>query len=91
MQNAAITEDEWLATLATISGGVNSDPGYHNLQVELQDPITTFRFEYKGFNSNWLFDNPNDIAIYATNDPVLGASTRNAEQGQWTFITELTP
>ena len=84
------TVDSWVAKLATLSGGINSDPGYHFLQFELDEPITTFRFEYKGRNSEW-HDNPNDIAIYATNDPILGASATNANQDQWTLITELTP
>lgn len=91
MQNAGITADEWVAKLATLSGGVNSDPGYHFLQVEFIEPVSSFRFEYKGRNSTWLFDNPNDIAIYATNDPGLGANATNSNQDQWTFITELTP
>ena len=91
MQNAGITADEWVTKLATLSGGVNSDPGYHFLQVEFIEPVSSFRFEYKGRNSTWLFDNPNDIAIYATNDPGLGANATNSNQDQWTFITELTP
>lgn len=42
MQNAGITTDEWVAKLATLSGGVNSDPGYHFLQVELIEPGVFF-------------------------------------------------
>ena len=90
MAQSTTTVESWVAQLATLSSGINSDPGYHFLQFELDEPITTFRFEYKGRNSEW-HDNPNDIAIYATNDPILGASATNANQDQWTLITELTP
>ena len=84
------TVDSWVAKLATLSGGINSDPGYHFLQVQLSEPASSFRFEYKGRNSDW-HDNPNHIEIFATNDPTLGASTSNADQDKWTRITELTP
>ena len=90
MALSTTTVDSWLAKLTTLSSGINNDPGYHNLQVMLSEPINKFRFEYKGRNSDW-HDNPNHIVIYATNDPVLGASTSNADQDQWTYITELTP
>ena len=84
------TVDSWVAKLATLSGGINSDPGYHFLQVQLSEPASSFRFEYKGRNSDW-HDNPNHIEIFATNDPGLWASPTNSNQDQWTFITELTP
>ena len=56
------TVDSWIAKLATLSGGINTDPGYHFLQVQLTEPVTEFRFEYKGRNSDW-HDNPNHIAF----------------------------
>ena len=90
MASASTTVESWVERLGEIFDGVNSDPGYHNLQVELFEPISTFRFEYKSRNSAW-HDNPNHIDIYATNDPTLGASTSNSDQDQWTHITELTP
>ncbi len=93
MQNPAITEEEWITTLSTISKnggevGINSDPGYHNLQVMLEAPVSSFKFEFFGRNSDW-HDNPTEIEIYATNDPELGASVKSAESSQWTKITEL--
>ena len=84
------TVDSWIAKLATLSGGINTDPGYHFLQVQLTEPVTEFRFEYKGRNSDW-HDNPNHIEIFATNDPGLWASPTNSNQDQWDKITELTP
>ena len=84
------TVDSWIAKLATLSGGINTDPGYHFLQVQLTEPVTEFRFEYKGRNSDW-HDNPNNIEIFATNDPGLWASPTNSNQDQWDKITELTP
>ena len=84
------TVDSWVAKLATLSGGINSDPGYHFLQVQLDEPASTFRFEYKGRNSDW-HDNPNHIEIFATNDPGLWASPVNSNQDQWTKVAELTP
>jgi len=84
------TVDSWVAKLATLSGGINSDPGYHFLQVQLSEPASSFRFEYKGRNSDW-HDNPNHIEIFATNDPGLWASPTNSNQDQWDKITELTP
>ena len=84
------TVDSWIAKLATLSAGINSDPGYHFLQVQLTEPVTEFRFEYKGRNSDW-HDNPNHIEIFATNDPGLWASPTNSNQDQWDKITELTP
>ena len=84
------TVDSWIAKLATLSAGINSDPGYHFLQVQLTEPVTEFRFEYKGRNSDW-HDNPNHIEIFATNDPGLWASPVNSNQDQWDKITELTP
>ena len=84
------TVDSWIAKLATLSGGINTDPGYHFLQVQLEEPVTEFRFEYKGRNSDW-HDNPNHIEIFATNDPGLWASPTNSNQDQWEKITELTP
>lgn len=90
MASSATTEDSWLQTLSTISGGINSDPGYHNLQVALNEPVSSFKFEYYGRNSEW-HDNPNHIVIYATNNASLAASTISAESEQWTKIIELTP
>ena len=90
MASGSTTEESWVATLATLSGGINSDPGYHNLQFELSEPVSSFRFEYLGRNSDW-HDNPNDIEIFATNDPALWESTSNADQDKWVRITELTP
>ena len=90
MASGSTTEESWVATLATLSGGINSDPGYHNLQFELSEPVSSFRFEYLGRNSDW-HDNPNDIEIFATNDPALWESTSNAHQDKWVRITELTP
>ena len=84
------TVDSWIAKLATLSGGINTDPGYHFLQVQLEEPASSFRFEYKGRNSDW-HDNPNHIEIFATNDPGLWASPTNSNQDQWDKITELTP
>ena len=84
------TVDSWIAKLATLSGGINTDPGYHFLQVQLTEPVTEFRFEYKGRNSDW-HDNPNHIEIFATNDPGLWASPTNSNQDEWDKITELTP
>ena len=84
------TVDSWVAKLATLSGGINSDPGYHFLQVQLSEPASSFRFEYKGRNSDW-HDNPNHIEIFATNDPGLWANPTNSNQDQWDKITELTP
>ena len=91
MKNASITEDEWVQILSGLYNGVNTDPGYHNIQVALGAPVSTFRFEYKGNNNATYHDNPNHIVIYATNDPSVAASTSNSNQDQWTFITELTP
>ena len=91
MKNAGITEDEWVQILSGLYNGVNTDPGYHNIQVALGAPVSTFRFEYKGNNNATYHDNPNHVVIYATNDPSVAASTSNSNQDQWTFITELTP
>ena len=91
MKNASITEDEWVQILSGLYGGVNTDPGYHNIQVALGAPIKSFRFEYKGNNNATYHDNPNHIVIYATNDASVAASTSNSNQDQWTFIQELTP
>ena len=91
MKNASITEDEWVQILSGLYNGVNTDPGYHNIQVALGAPVSTFRFEYKGNNNATYHDNPNHVVIYATNDPSVAASTSNSNQDQWTFITELTP
>ena len=91
MKNASITEDEWVQILSGLYNGVNTDPGYHNIQVALGAPVSTFRFEFKGNNNATYHDNPNHVVIYATNDPSVAASTSNSNQDQWTFITELTP
>ena len=48
MKLADETVEKWLAALATITGVTNTDPGYYNLQVRLNEPVTEFRFEYKG-------------------------------------------
>ena len=91
MKLADETVEKWLAALATITGVTNTDPGYHNLQVRLNEPVTEFRFEYKGRNNDTYHDNPNHIAIYATNDQIVAQNTSNSNQDQWEFITELTP
>ena len=91
MKLADETVEKWLAALATITGVTNTDPGYHNLQVRLNEPVTEFRFEYKGRNNDTYHDNPNHIAIYATNDQIVAQNTSNSNQDRWEFITELTP
>ena len=91
MKLADETVEKWLAALVTITGVTNTDPGYHNLQVRLNEPVTEFRFEYKGRNNDTYHDNPNDIEFYATNDQIVAQNTSNSNQEQWEFITELTP
>lgn len=88
MKASELTEEQWIARLSTKACG-NTDPGWHNLQVQLEEPVSRFKIEYYGRNTAW-HDNPNDIEIYATNDDALGASTKSAESAQWTKITELT-
>lgn len=90
MALSTTTNESWKERLATLSGGKNNDPGYHFLQVALSEPVNSFCFEYKSRNSDW-HDNPNHIEIFATNDQILGSSPTNANQNQWTRITELTP
>lgn len=90
MASASTTVDSWLETLSKVSGGINSDAGYHNLQVALSKPVDSFKFMYYGRNSEY-HDNPNHIVVYATNNAALAASTSSAESEQWTKITELTP
>ena len=69
---------------------MSTGSGYHNLSVELMSPVSSFNFEYYSRNeANW-HDNPNDIEIYATNDPELFADVRASTTSEWTKITELT-
>lgn len=89
MASSSTTVESWLQTLSGVSGGINSDAGYHNLQVALNKPVNSFKFMYYGRNSDW-HDNPNHIVIYATNDDGLAASTSSTESEQWTQIAELT-
>ena len=88
MQKSDITADDWAAVLESASGLTYTGTGYHNLQVKLGTPVSSFYFEYYGRNSDW-HDNPNDIAIYATNDDNLGNSTDQSELDSWKQITEL--
>ena len=81
MASASTTVESWVERLGEIFDGVNSDPGYHNLQVELFEPISTFRFEYKSRNSAW-HDNPNHIDIYGTNDPTQAPRTPTRTSGR---------
>ena len=89
MNNADITNEDWISILDNAAGVTYTGTSYHNLQVKMAEPIKSFYFEYFGRNSDW-HDNPNDIAIYATNDDNLGESTDQNEISSWTEITELT-
>ena len=90
MKSPNITVGEWEDLM-------NSNPeayphtgtGYHNLQVQFEHPVSKFFFEYTGRNNATWSDSPTQIAIFATNDDQLGASTDNADQDSWDSITEL--
>lgn len=91
MADANTTQAAWqtyLDSRTTAGTAIANGPGYHNLQVKLNNPVSSFFFTYFGRNSEW-HDNPNDIVIYATNDDQLGASTLAGESTLWNKITEL--
>ena len=90
MTNADITAEEWEAALSTDDKYVFTGHGYHNLQVKLNQPVSSFWFEYVARTGTTYVDNPNDIEVYVTNDDALGESTDQAEIDQWTKLTELT-
>ena len=90
MKSDNITADEWMALMdETPTEYVYTGTGYHNLQVKFDHPVSKFFYEYTGRNSATWSDSPTDIAIFATNDDELAASTDNADQDSWTSITEL--
>ncbi len=91
MKSPTINRESWLSTLAANLEGFNTDPGWHFLQVALDEPVSRFRFEYKGRNSDTWHDNPNDIEIFATNDEVLYNNKTNADSTKWVRIDRLTP
>ena len=90
MQNAEITAEEWIATMNSEANAIHTGTGYHNLQVKLNRPISSFKFEYIGRTGTLIVDNPTDIEVYVTNDDELGASTDQADIDKWTLLTELT-
>jgi len=93
MGDATTTADSWqtvqeawvTANPLNVAVGV----GYHNLQVKLNQPVSTFYLSLTGRGDTDYHDTPNDIAIYGTNDDALGASTDEADLPNWTSITEL--
>ncbi|MDD4760647.1 MAG: hypothetical protein PHU66_07545, partial [Bacteroidaceae bacterium] len=89
MADANTTADTW-ATLMTTSHATEAvGIGYHNLQVALNNPVSSFIFKYSGRNSDW-HDNPNDILIYATNDDALAQNVDASTSASWTEIEEFT-
>lgn len=86
-----ITEESYAQHLTTLdkSKVLVNGPGYHNLQIKLKQPVDQFYFSLTGRNSATWHDVPNDIAIYVTNDEILGESTLDSETSQWKEITEL--
>ena len=89
MADPSLTEEMWLDSIYELFP-MSTGSGYHNLSVELMSPVSSFNFEYYSRNeANW-HDNPNDIEIYATNDPELFADVRASTTSEWTKITELT-
>ncbi len=90
MQNADITAEEWIETMNSEANSIHTGVGYHNLQVRLEKPVSSFWFEYIGRTGTLIVDNPTDIEVYVTNDDELGASTDQADIDKWTLLTELT-
>ena len=89
MAKEDITVQEWTDTINTTYPN-SIGTGYHNLNVALAEPVSSFFFEfYSRPDANW-HDNPSDIIIYATNDPELFADPRDSNTPQWIQITELT-
>ena len=89
MAKEDLTVQEWTDTI-NITYPNSIGTGYHNLNVALAEPVSSFFFEfYSRPDANW-HDNPSDIIIYATNDPELFADPRDSNTPQWTQITELT-
>lgn len=86
-----VTADSYSEFLKTVNGkGIEVNGlGYHNLQVKLDAPRSSFYLTFTGRNETVFHDTPNDIVILATNDDVLGASTSDSESDQWDKITEL--
>ncbi len=90
MKSPNITVGEWEDLMnSNPEGYPHSGTGYHNLQVQFEHPVSKFFFEYTGRNNATWSDSPTQIAIFATNDDQLGASTDNADQDSWDNITEL--
>jgi len=89
MAKEDLTVQEWTDTINTTYPN-SIGTGYHNLNVALAEPVSSFFFEfYSRPDANW-HDNPSDIIIYATNDPELFADPRDSNTPQWIQITELT-
>ena len=89
MKNADITAEEWEQALSDNNVDFTGH-GYHNLQVKLNQPVSSFYFEYIARTGTKYVDNPTDIEVYVTNDDELGASTDQADIDKWTKLTELT-
>ena len=88
MREPTTTLDSWEELiLSTYSESLGA--GYHNLNVSLAAPLSSFFFEYFSRYGTEYHDNPTDIEIYATNDADLFADVRADATPDWTFITEL--
>lgn len=93
MKSDTLTEEEWrtsLAEFASSPGNIAVGIGYHNIQMKFDNPVDSFYFHYIGRNSSTYCDSPSDILISATNDPELGEDPDEANESDWTEITEIT-
>ncbi|MDD4760425.1 MAG: hypothetical protein PHU66_06390, partial [Bacteroidaceae bacterium] len=89
MGDVNTTAESWAALMKTNRPTDAVGIGYHNLQVALSKPVSSFIFHYSGRNNDW-HDNPNDILIYATNDDALAANVDASTSASWTKIEEFT-
>ena len=85
MRDPATTAESWeeviLSTYPESYGA-----GYHNLNVSLPSPQSSFFFEYFSRYGTDYHDNPTDIEIYATNDADLFADVRASTTDRWIFL-----
>ena len=90
MADSNITDSIWAAELAANHPDEATGTGYHNLQVELKEPISIFLFKYIGRDNTLAYhDNPNDIIVYATNNDSLGQRVYASDSASWDKIIEI--